>query len=199
MEIIGNYFRVSMLLVIIVSAIAGISGTATQVSAQSFSASFNPQTQFLAGSSFAIKSMYGIATVNPLRNQTHGNIPPGNEPPGGNRGEQSLRTYSASITVKVQVASDSQNGGLQLTVQGGAIVINGVTFTITEGKGDLSKIDLLTLEGTATGTNSFKWHIEGLAALYNGSVISNLNANATNIDIDNSAADVSITCIATMG
>lgn len=201
METIKKYSRASMALIIIMSAIAGFSVTTTQASAQSLSASFDPQTQFPVGSSLTIKSVYGIATASPMRNQTRDNQPPNNQTRGNQTGEQSIRMYSASITVNVQVASDTQSGGVQLNVQAGVIMINEITFTITEGKGEMNNIDRLTMEGTATGANgqTFKWRMEGLAALYNGTVITNLNSNATtSIDSDGATVDLSMTCIATM-
>jgi hypothetical protein len=191
------------------SIIAGISTTTTLASAQAVSASFNPQAQFPVGSTPTIQSVYGMATAMPSHNQTRPNRPHprnsptnDNQPPvGDQKPQEGLLTYSASVTVKVQIASDDSNGGVQLTVQGGAIVINGVTFTITDGNGEMSNLDRLMMNGNAKSVNgqSFKWSMEGLAALHNGVVIGDLTGNAfASIDSDNTPADVNVTYITTM-
>ena len=50
------------------------------------------------------------------------------------------------------------------------MVIDTSTITITDGKGEISNIDRITIEGTATSidSQSFNWHMEGLTALYKG-------------------------------
>ena len=192
--------------------VMGFSAT-TQVSAQSTSASFNPQTQFQTGSTLTIQSLYGMATVISTRNQPHGNSPAnGNQLQIGNqRPQENLQTYSASITVNVQVADDTSNGGVQLTVQGGTIVINGITFTIANGNGEISILDRFMMNGNATTVNcyycacwntcqSFRWSIQGPTALYNGAVIGSLNGNAfVSIDSSSTPTDVNVTYITTIG
>jgi hypothetical protein len=209
MEMIKKHSRTNMMLIIIMSVIIGISATTTQVSAQSVSVSFNPQAQFKAGSSLTIQSVYGIGTAMPSRNETHGNPHHGNPPASNNqlqvrdqKPQENLQTYSASITVNVQVTADATNGGVQLTVQGGTIVINGVTFKIASGNGEISSFDQLTIDGTASGVNgqAFKWSMQGLTALYNGAVIGSLNGNAfVSIDSSNTPTDVNVTYITTIG
>jgi len=214
---IEKYFPLSMVLVIAVSIVIGFSAT-TQVSAQSTSASFNPQTQFQTGSTLTIQSVYGMATVMPTRNQTRGNQPHGDSPANGNqlqignqRPQENLQTYSASITVNVQVADDTSNGGVLLTVQGGTIVINGITFTIANGNGEISNLDRFMMNGNATTVNcyycacsntcqSFRWSIQGPTALYNGAVIGSLNGNAfIGIGSSSTPTDVNVTYITTIG
>jgi hypothetical protein len=209
MSKIEKYFRLSMVLVIAMSIVIGFSATTTQVSAQSISASFNPQTQFQTGSTLTIQSVYGMATVMPSRNQTRGNQPHVNPHANSNRlqignqrPQENLQMYSASITVNVQVADDTSNGGVQLAVQGGTIVINGVTFTIANGNGEISNLDRLMINGNATSVNgqTFKWNMQGLAAVYNGTVIGYLNGNASiSLGSDITPTDVNVTYITTIG
>jgi hypothetical protein len=91
-----------------------------------------------------------------------------------------VTTYSASITISAQVANDTANGGIQWTVQSGSIVVNGNTFTITGGRGQMSSLGRLVIGGTATDSNgnTLRWQLQGLAAMYNGAVIANLNGSS---------------------
>jgi hypothetical protein len=196
--------------VILTLSIAGIWLMSNNASAQSVSASFNPQTQFPVGSSLAIASIYGVASVplhpfnttgmpslfnrngnqtsrNHFWNQTAGKHrgippPPWNQTFANNHGwngtmQPYSAEYSTSVTIQGQVANDTANGGIQWTVQGGSIVLNGQSFTITGGKGAISNIDRVTVLGTAADSNghTFRWQFQGLAATYNGTVIVELN------------------------
>jgi len=79
------------------------------------------------------------------------------------------------------------------------MVIDTSTITIGGGKGEISSIDRITIEGTATSidSQSFNWHMEGLAALYNGALISELTGNIT-ITINSVPTNLIVTCIATV-
>ena len=79
------------------------------------------------------------------------------------------------------------------------MVIDSSTIAITSGKGEISNIDRITIEGTALSVNSqsFNWHMEGLAALYNGALISELTGNTT-ITINSVPTNLIVTCIATV-
>jgi hypothetical protein len=89
-------------------------------------------------------------------------------------------TYSASITVSGQVANDTANGGIQWTIQKGTIVVNGNTFTITGGKGEMSSLGRLVISITATDSNgnNLRWQLQGLAAMNNGTIIADLNGGS---------------------
>jgi hypothetical protein len=51
--------------IVVAVTVAGLVATTPIVPAQSVSGPFNPQTQFPAGSSLVITSIYGIATIPP--------------------------------------------------------------------------------------------------------------------------------------
>ena len=91
-----------------------------------------------------------------------------------------VTTYSASITVSGQVANDTANGGIQWTIQKGMIVVNGNTFTITGGKGEMSSLGQLVISITATDSNgnTLRWQLQGLAAMNNGTIIADLNGGS---------------------
>ena len=181
--------------IVVAVTVAGLVATTPFAPAQSVSGSFNPQTQFPAGSSLQITSIYGIATIPPAIQTTtpiptqgnhtfwHYNQTQGQRPSNGNHrnwnqtaGQLQLTTYSASITIDAQVTSDAGNS-VQWTVQGGSIVFNGATYTITSGNGTISSMDRLMMSGNATDPsgNTVKWNLQGLAAMYNDTVIASLN------------------------
>ena len=79
------------------------------------------------------------------------------------------------------------------------MVIDTSTITITGGKGEISNIDRILIEGTATSlvSQSLNWRMEGLAAVYNGVLISELTGN-TAITINGVPTNLMVTCIATL-
>ena len=110
-----------------------------------------------------------------------------------------VTTYSASMTISAQVANDIANGGIQWTIQGGSIVVNGNTFTITGGKGQMSSLGRLVIGGTATDSNgnTLRWQLQGLAAMYNGTVIADLNGGSFTA-ANNALAHANLTYLATI-
>jgi len=163
-------------------------------SAQSATGFFNPQDKLQVGSTIVIRSIYGIATVRP-HNQTGSNQPP----PHWNGSLQSLPTYNASLTIDAQINGDADNGGVQFTVQGGVMVVGGSTIAITAGQGEVNGIDRVTMEGTAVGADgqSLNWRMDGLAALFNGALISELTGNAS-IILNGTRTNLVVTYIATI-
>jgi len=79
------------------------------------------------------------------------------------------------------------------------MTIDTSTIVITGGSGDVNSIDRVTLEGTATSANvqSFNWHMDGLAALFNGAVICELTGNASAV-INGAPTNVIVTYLATV-
>jgi len=59
------------------------------------------------------------------------------------------------------------------------MVIDTSTIAITGGTGEVSNIDRIMMEGTAASADgqSFNWHLNGLAAVLNGAIISDLTGN----------------------
>jgi len=131
---------------------------------------------------------YAIQTTTPIPTQGnhtfwHYNQTQGKRPSSGNHhnwnqtlGQLQPTTYSASITIDAQVTSDSGNS-VQWNVQGGSIVFNEATYTITSGNGTISNMDRVMMSGNATDPNgnTVKWNLQGLAAMYNATVIVSLN------------------------
>jgi hypothetical protein len=173
--------------------LTGITASTASVSAQNATGSFNPQTQFQAGSRMTIRSVYGIATLR-LHNQTGTS-----QQPHWNQTQQNLPTYNASITIDAQLNGDSGNGGVQFTIQGGVIVIDTSTIAITAGSGEVSNIDRIMMEGTAASADgqSFNWHMNGLAAVLNGAIISELTGNVY-VTLNGAPANLIVTYIATI-
>jgi hypothetical protein len=184
--------------IVVAVTVVGLVATTPLAPAQSVSGSFNPQTQFPVGSSVVVTSIYGIATV-PAAIQTTSPIPTqgnhtfwhfnqtrGQRPSsGGHRNWNQTRgqlqppqptTYSASITINAQVSGDA-GSAVQWTVQGGSIVFNETTYTITSGNGTMTGMDRLMMYGSATDPNgnTVRWTLQGLAAIYNDAVIVSLN------------------------
>jgi hypothetical protein len=184
-----EFFLPGIFLVIV---LLGVASSTVIVSAQSATGSFNPQTQFHVGS-MIFRSVYGVATVR-VRNQTGAS-----QPPRWNQAQQNLPTYNASITIDVQITGDTGNGGMQFTVQGGVMVISTSTIAITGGNGEVSGIDRIFMEGTATSADgqSFNWHMDGLAALFNGALISELTGNAS-VNLGGVPTNVIVTCLTTV-
>jgi hypothetical protein len=173
--------------------LTGTTALTASVSAQSATGPFNPQTQFTAGSRITIRSVYGIATFR-LRNQTGTG-----QQPHWNQSQQSLPTYNASLTIDAQFTGDVSNDGVQFTIQGGVIVINTSTIAITGGTGEVSSMDRVVMEGTAASADgqSFNWHMNGLAAAVNGTLISELTGNV-HVTLNGAPTNLIVTYIATM-
>lgn len=80
-------------------------------------------------------------------------------------------------------------------------MINGTTYNITTGKGEMSEFDSLITNGTATDANgqTFMWHMEGLATLYSDTVIGELTGTVTaSTNNDLNASDMDVNYIMTM-
>ena len=199
MQTAKEYRALSIVLLMMVCAIVGLATmNTTLASAGNPSASFDPQTQFSVSSSVTIQSVYGIATANP---------PPGAGPPdnrtlgsqttffpqnqtgaNGNRSPipsnlttmQNPKAYSASLTITAQITGN-ENDGVQWTIKGGTIVINGTTYDMAAGQGEMSDIDMLIMNGIATDANgqTVGWRVDGLVALYGGTVIGELTGAVT--------------------
>lgn len=119
--------------------------------------------------------------------------------PWNGTAQPKVTTYSTSVTISAQVANDTANGGIQWTVQSGSIVVNGNTFTITGGKGEMSSLGRLVIGGTATDSNgnTLRWQLQGLAAMYNGTVIADLNGGSFTA-ANNALAHANLTYLATI-
>jgi hypothetical protein len=185
-----KYILAGALLVIVLT---GITALATDVLAQDATGPFNPQTQFQAGSRMTIRSVYGIAMLR-LRNQTGTG-----QQSHWNQTQQNLPTYNASITIDAQLTGDAGNGGVQFTIQGGVIVVNTSTIAITGGKGEVSNIDRVIMEGTAASADgqSFNWHMNGLAAVVSGALICEL-IGTVDVTLNGAPANLIVTYIATI-
>jgi hypothetical protein len=190
MQQIRKYLLAGTLLMIVLT---GTTASAARASAQNAAGPFNPQTQFQVGSRMTIRSVYGIATLR-LRNQTGTS-----QRPNWNQTVQNLPTYNASIAIDAQLTGDAGNGGVQFTIQGGVIVIDTSTIAITGGTGEVSNIDRIMMEGAAASADgqSFNWHMNGLAAVVNGALISELTGNV-DVTLNGVPANLVVTYIATI-
>jgi hypothetical protein len=176
-----------MIILIILVAITN----STLVLAQSASGSFNPQIQFSQDSRLMIRSVYGIAASRPQGGygQSH----------SWNQSQQNLPTYNASVTLDIQVSGEMSGGGIQVTIQGGVIVVDASTIPIIGGAGQISGIDRITMEGTGASTSgqSVNWRMNGLAALVNGSLIAELTGDLP-LSENGATTNVFVTYIATI-
>jgi hypothetical protein len=207
---------VCLAVIIVAVTLTGLAATTPLAPAQSVSGSFNPQTQFPAGSSLQITSIYGVASIlSAIQNATsipvqgnhtfwHFNQTHGQRPWNQTFGQLQPTTYNASVTIDAQVTSDAGNG-VQWSVENGSIVFNGATYTITSGNGTMSGMDQLMMFGNATDPNgnTVMWNMQGLAGTYNDTVIVSLNGSTFNgINTPTSRRigflGVNLTCIATM-
>jgi len=147
----------------------------------------------------------------PAWNQTGQHKPPFNQtdqqmPPWNKTSERSPAVYSTSITINAKVSNSTADGDIEWTIQSGSIVFNGTTYTITSGNGRMSNINQLVMFGDAkdSGGRTIRWNLQGLAAIYNGTVIVELNGHSFNetndfaSTSDKELADVGLTYIATM-
>jgi hypothetical protein len=185
---------------IVVLAAVAIAGTLTAMptSAQASSGQFNPQTQFAVGSKLQITSIYGLETVPPpfyngagfnYGSHAGGGYSYGNhnQTSRNNLANQqwnltylrNIPTANSSITINVQVMNDTEDDGIMWIVQGGSITYNGTSLAITGGLGGIGKLNRVLSIGNATdsGGNTFRWSLQGLASLYEGTVIVSLTGN----------------------
>jgi hypothetical protein len=207
---------VYLAVIVVAVTVTGLAATTPLAPAQSVSGSFDPQTQFPAGSSLQITSIYGVAAIlSAIQNTTsipaqgnhtfwHYNQTHGQTPWNQTLGQLQPTTYNASVTIDAQVTSEAGNG-VQWSVENGSIVFNGATYTITSGNGTMSGMDQLMMYGNATDPNgnTVMWNLQGLAAMYNGTVIVSLNGGTFNgINTPTSRrigfGGVNLTCIAMM-
>ena len=174
-----------------VVTVMGIIASTGVVSAQSAAGSFNPQTQFQVGSKLIIGSVYGVASPRPQGGY--------GESHSWNQSQQNLPTYTASVTINLQVTGQDSDGGIQFIVQGGVMVIDGSTIAITGGSGQMSSMDRIFIQGAATSiqSQSINWRINGLAAILNGELICELNGNAP-VVINGAPTNLILTYIATI-
>ena len=172
--------------ILLVLALAGLLATTSLASAQSAGGSFNPQTQFPIGSTVTITSVSGIGGgIMPsfgsgMYGGTNGNWTRGQNNQGGVRNWNQTGappSFSASLTLTGKVTNDTTNGAIIWTITSGSINENGTTLTITNGKGGIGKLDRILMGGNATDSNghTYGWVMEGLATMYNGTVIASLN------------------------
>ena len=190
--------------ILLLLALAGLLATAPLASAQSTKDSFNPQTQFPIGSTVTVTSVYGLGGGMPFfnpgmmvgmkgnwtRGQNHrGNWTKGNQSHSWAQNNQSRTrnwnqtgpsSFNASLTLTAQVTNDTANGGILWTVKTGSIIENGTTLTITSGMGGIGKLDRILMGGNATDSNghTYRWALEGLATMYNGTIIASLNGGS---------------------
>ncbi len=175
----------SVLLIIV--SVAGTLGS-MPASAQSSSGQFNSQTQFAIGTKLQITSIYGLeSTLNGAGNYGNrmwrGNGQNGNHNQTSRNGPinqewnltylRNTPTANSSMTINVQITNDTQDGGVLWTVQSGSITYNGTTLQVTNGKGGIGKLNRVLMIGNATDSNgnTLTWSMEGLAALYGGTMI----------------------------
>jgi hypothetical protein len=90
-------------------------------------------------------------------------------------------SFNASLTLTAQVTNDTLNGGILWTIESGSIIENGTTLTITSGMGGIGKLDRIVMGGNVTDSNghNYRWALEGLATIYNGTVIASLNGGSS--------------------
>ena len=91
----------------------------------------------------------------------------------GNRtSARNIRSVVTSTTITVQVTNDT-GGGIVWVIQTGSITVNGTTWTITSGRGGIDGMDQVLVFGNATSSTGqeFAWRLQGLATLYNGTII----------------------------
>ena len=81
----------------------------------------------------------------------------------------------------------------------GTVVINGNTFTITGGRGEMSSLGQLGITATATDSsgNTIRWQLQGLAAMNNGTIIADLNGSSFTT-AKNETAQANLTYLTTM-
>jgi hypothetical protein len=90
-------------------------------------------------------------------------------------------SFTASLTLTAQVTNDTANGGITWTIQSGSLTINGTTLTITSGQGGIGTKDRILMGGNVTDSsgNTYRWTLEGLTTMYNGTVIASLEGGSS--------------------
>jgi len=174
--------------ILLIFALAGLLATTPLTLAQSTNGSFNPQTQFPIGSTVTINSVYGLGggTIPFFSPGMGGYGANGNQGHSWGQNNQNLTrnwnqtgppSFSASLTLTGQVTNDTANGAIIWTITSGSINENGTTLTITNGKGGIGKLDRILMGGNLTDSSghTYGWALEGLATMYNGSVIVSLD------------------------
>jgi len=198
----------------VVLILVAVAGTLAVVpaSVQGSSGEFNPQAQFAVGARLQITSIYGLETAPPPFSTfngagfNYGNPTWRNGGQNGKRNQTSrnglvnqewnltylrnIPTANSSITISVQVVNDTQDGGILWTVQGGSIAYNGTTLTVTSGRGGIGKLGRVLTIGNATDSNgnTFRWSLEGLTTLYEGSVVVSLAGSVAELNENTTAA-----------
>jgi len=188
---IKKYALVSVLLMAVM--VAGIA--AAPALAQSSSGQFNPQTQFAVGAKLQVTSIYGLETSPPPVPYQYGGGryygQGGNHTRAGMVNQQwnlsylrNIPTANSSVLISAQVTNDTQDGGVEWTVQSGTISYNGTTLTVTSGIGGVGKLNRVLMVGNATDPsgNTYRWNLEGLATLYSGTVIVSLTGNVAELN-----------------
>jgi hypothetical protein len=189
-----TYVFASVAVILVAAGVVGAL-SAMPASAQGSSGQFNPQTQFAVGTTLQITSIYGLESL-PAPTTLAGFNYGSHTGSGYNFGNhnQTIRTgltnqqwnltylrntptANSSITINAEVTNETQDGGILWTVQGGSIVYNGTTLTVTSGSGGIGKLDRILTVGNATDSNgnTYRWTLEGLATLYGGTVLVSLN------------------------
>jgi hypothetical protein len=110
-------------------------------------------------------------------NQSHSWGQNGNWTGARNWNQTRPPSFNASLTITAKVTNDTSNGAILWTIQSGSIIENGTTLTITSGRGGIGKLDRILMGGNVTDSSghTYGWFLEGLAAMYNGTVIASLN------------------------
>jgi hypothetical protein len=182
-------------------ALAGALAATPLASAQSTNGSFNPQTQFPIGSTVTVTSVSGLGggrmpffnfgmrgnwTKGDMKgNWTNGNHShnwgQNNQSPTRNWNQTRSPSFKASLTLTAQVTNDTTNGGIMWTIKSGSIIENGTTLTITSGKGGIGKQDQILMGGNVTDSNghTYRWALEGFAAMYKGTIVASLNGGSS--------------------
>ena len=67
------------------------------------------------------------------------------------------------------------------TIKSGSIIENGTTLTITSGKGGIVKLDQILMGGNVTDASghTYRWALEGFAAMYKGTIVASLNGGSS--------------------
>ena len=116
-------------------------------------------------------------------NWTNGNQnwPPNNPGQTPNWNQIGGPSFNATLTLTAQVTNDTANGGIMWTIQSGSIIENGTTLTITNGQGGIGKLDRILMGGNVTDSNghTYRWMLQGLATMYDGTVIASLDGGCT--------------------
>jgi hypothetical protein len=191
--------------ILLLLALAGLLATTPLALAQSTNGSFNPQKQFPIGSTVTVNSVNGLGGGMPFfnpgmnsgtkgnrtREQNHqGNWTKGNRSWAQNNQSRTRiwnqigrapPSFNASLTLTAKVINDTANGGILWTIESGSIIENETTLTITSGNGGIGKLDRILMGGNVTDSNghTYRWALEGLAAMHNGTVIASLNGGSS--------------------